>query len=143
MSVSCMVTAFGADAGPVLSPQANGDANTRMGPCYVGIQFNTSGTEYERSPSTGSYNANQGPWLTGGSTGDYWVEFIRTAGAASFDGMSNSTRYNLGTTRSFGLTDAGGTNSITGYFRFWDAASGGSTLATTSTVSWSATDLSV
>lgn len=130
-----------AASGPSLSPIANGDANVRAGTCYVGIQFNSSGVEYERSATTGSYNVSQGNWLDSGTASDYWVEFIRTGGsAASFSGMANSTRYNLGTTRSFGFDDNGGFNNIIGYFRFWDAASGGTNVATTSSATWSALD---
>lgn len=110
----------------------------------MGAQFNSNGIEYERSPSTGSYNSSQGNWLDSGSASDVWVEFIRTGGvAAAWDGISNSTRYNLGTTRSFGITDGGGSNSIIGYFRFWDAASGGTNLVDTSGATWSAVDTTV
>jgi hypothetical protein len=130
-------------AGLSVSATANGDANTNNGTCYVGVQFNSSGVEYERNASTGAYNISQGNWLVSGTAAEVWVEFIRTAGAASFDGISNSTRYQLSTTRSFGITDAGGFNSISGYFVFHDAATGGNILQTTSTVTWSALDLDI
>lgn len=138
-----LMAVLGSASGLSVSATANGDTNNNFGTCYVGVQFNSSGVEYERDNNSTAYNVNMGNWLDSGTASEVWVEFIRTSGAASWDGKSNSTRYNLGTTQSFGLTDAGGTNSITGYFRFWDANTGGSTLQTTSSATWSATDTSV
>lgn len=141
MSVSAYPYATAkAKSGLTVSPQANGDTNTNAGTCYVGVQFNSNGTEYERNASSGAYNVSQGAWLDAGTAAEVWVAFTRTGGVASFVGMTNGTRYNLGTTRSFGITDGGGSSTITGYFTFYDAASGGNVLATTGSASWTAVD---
>ncbi len=124
-------------SGPTVSAQANGDSNyVYGGACYVGVQFNMNGLEYERNASSGSYNVGAGTWLDSGSAGDVWVAFTRTAGTM-FASKVSGTRYNLVSGQSFSNTALlGAYKTVTGYFKFYDAASGGNTLQTTSTVSW-------
>lgn len=125
-------------SGPTVSPRADGDSNYRYGAtCYVGCYFYTTGTEYELTNSGGVTNSTT--WLDSGSSSDVWVEFVRTSGSVSaWTGKSNSTRYQISSNQNFYYTCsvAQAYRTLTGYFRMWDAASGGSTLWTGSTVSW-------
>ena len=136
-----LLAAIGGLVVPIVSAVCSGYSNSRSGSsCYVGVQINTDGNEY-RCTNAGTYNSNQGVWLDQGTASQVWVEFIRTSGATSWDTLSNSTRYQLSTTRTFELVQtATGSTSITGYFKFWDAASGGNLLQQTTTgQTWQAT----
>lgn len=122
---------------------ANGDTNVRAGSCTCGIKFSSDGHEYEHT-STGGFGSSVNQWLDGGWAGDAWIEFTRTAGATKFDNKSNGTRYNLASDQTFTLNSGGsGYVSITGYFRAYDASSGGNLLATSSSATWAATDTTV
>ena len=137
------------DNTPTISPVGDGQqtsVNGLSGNCYAGIQFNSNGIEYERDPATGTFNINKGNWLDSGSASDVWVEFVRTAGAAWNDPgppatLTYGVRYNLGTTREWKMYRVSfGESTITGYFRFWDAASGGNQITPSSATSeWSCT----
>lgn len=128
-----------------VSASANGDVNTtNPGTCYVGVSFLSNGNERERVADTGAYTVGSNTWLDCGAANEVWVEFVRTAGSATvWDGLADSTRYSLASGQEFGITDQSGTNDITGYFVFWDAATSGNILQTTGTDFWSATDLSI
>lgn len=133
-------------AGPTVSARADGATMSRLNlSCYAGIQFNTDGQEWEYS-AQGSLILET-TWLDTGSSSDVWVMWTRTGGTLSdWDSLgsgNNNVRLNLGTTRSFRIIDTvssevGGAETIIGYFRFYDAATGGNLLQTTSTVTWSA-----
>jgi hypothetical protein len=122
---------------PLVSADGTGFTNTRGigGICFVGLQFNTDGEEYRILQTGAASGTSQGTWLDQGTSDQVWVEFLRSGGTKSqWDGFSNSTRYQLNVTRTFVMDDVTtgpGTETITGQFRFWDAASGGSTLDTT------------
>lgn len=132
---------------PTVSPRADGDTNTILDvlpiTCYVGCHFEANGQEYEIT-AYGVQNSGT-TWLDTGSNSDVWVEFVKTGGnATSWDGFSNSTRYQLSQNRRFQIyayNNSGGgvTKDIIGYFRMHDAASGGNVLWTGSTVTWRAT----
>lgn len=130
-----------AASGPIVSARADGRSNSNLNPpntsCRVGCQFSTNGLEYELTSTGGLTNSTT--WLDSGSNADVWVEFIRTGGTkTAWDSLANNTRYNLGTTRTFYLDDfqAGSESTIIGYFRFWDAASGGNQLQQTGSATW-------
>ena len=144
MTAACVWNASNAAAaagggGPTVSMTANGQANSSqfINPVYAGQQFNTSGSEFECS-AAGSYNQSLGAWLDTGSSSDVWVERFTTSG--SWNNVDPGTgRHQLSTTRSFRVSRSIiGTTSVTGYFRMYDAASGGNTLQTTSSATWSA-----
>ena len=132
---------WAADDGPVVDALANGDTNITFGSdCWVGPLFKTSGLEYELTPA-GADGSSVNTWLTSGSNSDVWVEFIRTGGTETqFVGLNNATRYRLSVERKFYLLDtsyAGSAMTIIGFFRFWNAASGGTNIDTTSGATWS------
>jgi hypothetical protein len=140
MSSSAFPYGIIASSGPTLSvsPQANGDSNIRFDlTCYAGVQFNTSGVEYEYT-AAGAATVSQGNWLDEGSASDVWVE--RTITAGSFNSIDPGTgRHQLSTTRSFRvIRTIIGVQSCTASFEMFDAASGGNSLATTSSAVWSA-----
>lgn len=127
----------GANDPPLVSASCLSDSNSRGigGICWVGVRFNSAGTEHQRNAS-GTWAGSVGNWLDQGVPGDVWVEFIRTAGETKWDNRSSSTRYNLAATLDFSSSDSDIGSplfTITGYFRFWDAASGGSLLDQTTT----------
>ena len=127
---------FALVSGPVVSPLANGDSNMGLAPCYAGVQFNTSGVEYEYTPTGGLGVVGDG-WLDSGASSEVWVERIVTAGSwSSID--PGAGRHQLSTTRSFRVESWGGTSSVTGYFKFWDAATGGSLLHQSASAIYSA-----
>lgn len=131
---------------PTVSPRADGDTNVNADSvavtCWVGCDFDTDGDEWELTPE-GAQTAST-VWLDSGSAGDVWVEFVRTAGATNWDSHTSSTRYRLNANvrfrnSQFRAVAGSSTKTITGYFRMWDAASGGNILWTGSTVEWRAT----
>lgn len=126
------------ESGPKVSALANGDYNSgSSGTIYVGVKFDTDGEEYERTAS-GGYGSSVGTWLDAGASSEVWVEYINNTGV--FIGKSANTRYQISTDQAF-YTTANSIltlRSVTCQFRFWDAASGGNTLQTTSSASWTA-----
>lgn len=127
---------------PLVSARADGITNTLIEgvhfDCDAGCQFSTTGLEYEVT-GTGSLT-NSTTWLDQGTSDQVWVEWIKTSGSApSWVGYANNTRYQLNVDRKFYIRDT--TNSapnMTGYFKFWDAASGGNLLQQTSSSYWEA-----
>lgn len=121
---------------PTVSAIAASDTNSRGvgGDCNVGLVFNSDGQEYDIT-NAGAQGVDLGTWLDTGIPGDVWVEFLRSSGtAANWIGIANSTRVNMAGTVTFRIEDistGAGTENITGQFRFWDAASGGNILQTT------------
>ena len=123
--------------GVAVSALANGDYNGRLDAiCYVGVKFDNNGNEYERT-NTGSYGSSLGAWLDSGSASEVWVEYFNNTG--TFTGKTAGTRYNLATDQEFYRTrNFVGSTTVTCQFRFWDAATGGNILQTTSSASWTA-----
>ena len=130
-----------------VSARLDGRQNSRFGAsCYSGFQIASSGTEYEYS-NTGSLT-NSTVWLDSGAAADVWVMWTRTSGNLSdwnsLGSGNNNVRLQCSTTRSFRCIDTTGSGfpsgevNIYGYCRFYDAASGGNLLQTTSTVEWAA-----
>ena len=142
------VWAAGGGGSVTVSPRADGDTNVVIDyapvTCYVGCHFDSDGNEYE-VVGDGGAQTNSTVWLDSGSASSVWVEFVRTAGnVTNWDTHTSGTRYNLGSNQRYQMSKSqfitGSSNkSITGYFRMWDAASGGNTLWTGSTVEWRCT----
>ena len=125
---------------PVVSAAADGDFNLRVNnPCYAGVQFQTSGLEKEYTNTGGlGPGGGDGIWLDSGLSSDVWVERIVTAGSWN-DIDPGAGRHNLATTRSFRiLRTPVGIRTVTGFFKFWDAASGGNLLQQTASASYTA-----
>jgi hypothetical protein len=130
--------------GPTVSASANGDGNFRFGAiCYAGAQFTNGGIEYEYTNTGGTTSTGvggDGTWLDAGAAADVWVNFVRTGGTKTVFDTLGSARYNLGTTRGYRIQTSGTDDiqNITGYFQFYDAASGGNLLQQTSSATWTA-----
>lgn len=122
---------------PLVSADGTGFTNTRGigGSCDVGIEFNTDGEEYRVLQTGATSGTSQGTWLDQGTSDQVWVQFNRDSGTAgTWIGFSNSTRYQLNVTRKFRIQDTTTSSlqeTITGDFSFYDAASGGNLLQTT------------
>ena len=130
-----------AASSPVVSPRLDGQVNSRINlSCYAGFRLENDGDEFEYSVSGGI--TNQTTWLDSGNASDVWVMWTRTGGSESdWEGGAgnNNVRLNLGTTRDFWIRRTiTGIDTIIGYCRFYDAATGGNLLHTSSTVTWSA-----
>ena len=131
---------------PVVSVRADGRTNSRLdNSCYVGLAFYTTGLEYEYN-SSGSIT-NSTTWLTSGNASNVWIMWTRTGGSQSdWDSLGvgyNNVRRQVTGTIAYRLVDtvssaAGGAETITGYIRAYDAASGGNLLDTGPTATWSA-----
>ena len=123
--------------------QANGDSNTRPnGTCWVGIKFDSNGNEYEHT-NIGGFGSAVNQWLDGGNPADAWIVFTQTAGQANFDTKTSGTRYNMATDQTFSMSVTAGAVTITGYFRAYDAASGGNLLDTSLVKTWDAEDFGI
>ena len=126
-------------SGPTVSGLANGNYNSSgSAPVYVGIRFHTNGAEYEYT-AAGGVGSSVNTWLTSGSSSEVWVAYTKNSGT-SFVGKTAGTRYQLNAIQNFYFTanavlDYRSNNS---YFTFYDAASGGNTLDTTSAATWTA-----
>lgn len=136
LDLNAIFCATGTVSGPSVSAVCDGDGNATSGSsantCWVGVQFNINGNEYEYVGTTSTPTTNIGAWLDSGSASDVWVVFTLTSGTM-FAGMTSGTRYNLGTTQTFYRSvtrTIAGTNTTTcsGYFQFYDAATGGNLL---------------
>ena len=145
--VVCAAAVYKSGIAPLVSASCLTDLNDRTdiisSDCYVGIQFNTDGEEYQ-SDLNGSYaTTTVGTWLDQGTSSQVWVEFLRTGGTqAAWDNKSNSTRYNIASSVDFYIRDTNINDvaeTIIGSFRFHDAATGGNILqTTTASQTWSA-----
>lgn len=131
---------------PTVSPRADGDSNLNSDfaptTCHQGCDFDADGNEYENTPNGAQTNVTV--WKDSGDAAGAWVEFVRTGGTQSnWSGHTSGVRYNLGTNQRFSMSvtaaNPGDSNykDIIGYFRMWDAASGGNILWTGPTVTWS------
>ena len=131
---------------PVVSVRADGRTNSRLdNSCYVGLAFYTTGLEYEYN-SSGSIT-NSTTWLTSGNASNVWIMWTRTGGSQSdWDSLGvgyNNVRRQVTGTIAYRMVDtvssaAGGAETISGYIRAYDAASGGNLLDTGPTATWSA-----
>lgn len=125
-----------------ISASANGRANSRIigTDCFVGVQFNSNGEEYEMLSGGSWSGTSEGTWLDTGSGSDAWVEFIRTGGTLTrFDSHASATRFQMSSSIGFTIQAFDVEfQSVVGYFRFWDSSSGGNLLQQTASATWSA-----
>lgn len=133
----------GGGPAPIVSASCNGRTNTRtIATCYVGVRFDSNTNEYEQL-NNGNWNTtSEGVWLDQGSGADVWVQFNRTGGnQTNWGNRTSGVRYNMASTLDYTMNDsnptAGSSKTITGTFAFYDAASGGTNLQTTSSATWS------
>lgn len=125
--------------GPSVSMLGNGQVNSLLNnTCYAGVHFGTDGEEDECSATTGSFTQNVNTWLLSGNASDVWIE--RTVTGGSWNSLDPGTgRHQITTNRAFRvIRTATGIQSVTGSFEMWDAASGGNSLDTTSSATYSA-----
>ncbi len=124
--------------GPQVSANALGDSNIRVGnDCYAGVQFASDGTEYQYTNIGGLAVEGDG-WLDSGLNSEVWVNRVVTAGSWN-DLDPGAGRNVLSANRSFRVIRTTlGTQSVTGYFQFWDAATGGNLLQQTPSAVYSA-----
>jgi len=133
---------LGSTVPPEVSATAEADANSRSigGICWVGIEFRNTGAEYKAAAPNGTFVVTTDNWLDAGTAAGVWIEFTQTGGTQSVwdDGPAKSVRHNAGVVEcAWTMSTTGALKSITGYFTFYDRATGGTTLQTTSTVTWS------
>lgn len=132
-----------ASVGIVLSPSnsnVSGFSDTTN--VYAGVQFQTGGTEY-KTPLTGGsgYTVSLGLWIDEGDPSDVWIQWTRTGGTLGDWNSADSgdTRLQLSSNRQWRIVRSSvGLSSIIGNFKFYDAASGGNLLHTTSNRTFSA-----
>lgn len=116
---------------PAPTVSANGGIASNMrvnNPCYGGVSFNQSGTEFERVASSGAWNGtNRGVWLDTGVPGAVWIE--RTINSGTLDDDAGSGRLSMSIHRNFGVLQTPvGIRTMNITFDFYDAASGGNLL---------------
>lgn len=120
--------------------QSNGRVNYLLdAACYAGVRYYTTGVEYEITSTNGS--SSQGNWLTSGSASGVWILHVKTSGnVTSFTGKTNNVRYQINVNQSWRVAaiTGGSFKTITGYFRAYDAASGGNLLDQSPTDTYSA-----
>lgn len=128
----------GGATGPTVSPVNPGGSNSRgLGTCYAGVTWNSDGIEYTNVAGNATATISQGAWLDTGLNSEVWVELTETAGAFTVGPLG---RVQLSTSRVFYVSQASvGSSTVTCYFTFYDAASGGNTLATSATNTYTAT----
>lgn len=125
-------------SGLSVSARADGRSNTRLNAaCYNGCYFYSNGTEYEVTNSGGVTNSTT--WLDSGTGAEVWVNRVVTSG--SWNSLDPGTgRYQLSSNRLFRMIrSAAGVDLTQGYWRFYDAASGGNLLQQTASSNWYAT----
>lgn len=122
---------------PRISPRLDGRSNILLNStCYSGCQLQNDGDEYEYSSVGGLTNLTT--WLDANLAETVWVS--RSISAGSFNSIDPGTgRHKLDTTRSFRVIRTSvGIQSCTATFSFYDRATGGNTMLTTSSSVWSA-----
>jgi len=131
--------------GPTVSPNSAGVTNDNGGvgtACYAGIVFN-GGSPYREEACTyaGVYNVDRTAWLDSGSASDVWVQRVISSGTLNSNDPG-SGRINVGTfSPYFEVVDTsltGGAVTCTLTFNFYDAASGGSLIGTSGSLTLSA-----
>lgn len=122
-------------SGPVVSMRANGDWNKRTGAsCYVGPTFINNGDEYEYTPSGGLGSLTT--WLDSGNAADVWIQHVKAFGTWQ-DLDPGTARLQMSTTRSWrAVKTTFGFQTVAGYWKMYDAASGGNLLQQTSQTNW-------
>jgi hypothetical protein len=119
----------------------NGRFNTRLNnTCYAGAYFTSSNFQYEYTATAGG--SSLGNYVTTGSTSDVWLQWTRTGGTLSdWNSLdAGDGRVNAGTSRYWRLYRSSiGVNTIIGYWKAYDAASGGTLLDTGASGTYSAT----
>jgi hypothetical protein len=127
---------------PVVSIDVNGRTNTNLdATCYAGAAFYTNGINYEYTATGGL--SNVGNWLDAGDAADVWIMWTRTGGTLSdwnnLGAGYNNVRRQATSSVTYRLARTGsGVSTIIGYFRAYDAATGGNLLDTGSTGTYSA-----
>jgi len=123
--------------GPAVSPVNPGKSNSRgLGTCYSGVTWNADGIEYINLAANPVATNSQGAWLDSGTVAEVWVEVTETVGAFDIGPLG---RLQLNTSRVFYKVQSSvGSSSVTCYFSFYDAASGGNLLATSATNTYTA-----
>lgn len=110
---------------------------------YAGIQFNTSGEEFNTPTGGSSYTSSRGDWLDVGNSDEVWVECNITGGtlgAWNSDNAGTGSRLSLDTTRSWRmLRSTTGTDTTFATFDFYNAASGGNLIGSTGELVFTAT----
>ena len=126
-------------ATPVVTATGAGDVNSLLSQsCYAGMRFDEDGNEQHAVATSGNFSNNGDVWLDEGSAADVWV--TRSVTAGSWNNIDPGTgRHNLVSGESFRVfKSTPGIQSVTGSFEFFDAASGGNSLDTTASATWSA-----
>jgi hypothetical protein len=105
--------------------------------CHAHVKCDSDGSWYESS-KTGAYSGAEGAWLTSGLNSEVWIERTVVTGSLTHD--AGTGRLVCSTTREFGVDEPDGASAktCTLYFEFWDAASAGNLLGTSSTITLSA-----
>jgi len=107
-----------------------GVVRSTIGDCYAGVQYNSTGLEYESPPGGGTgFSISRGYWLDGGSNSEVWIERIINSGSLYSD--SGSGRLALTSSRAFQVRDtstSGGPVTCNLTINAYDAASGGNLL---------------
>lgn len=123
--------------------QMNGRFNTRLNAtCYAGAYILSNGFHYEYTSTAGG--SSVGTWLVSGTAAEVWSMWTRTGGTLSdwnsLGSGTNNVRQQQSTSRYWRLLRSSiGTNTIIGYWRAYDAASGGNLLDTSASGTYSAT----
>ena len=100
------------------------------GICVTYVKFGADGDIYE-SDETGAYGAATDTWLDAGAAADAYMELSQTGDALTQDDTGGG-RVQMNTDRVVGITSAAGTKTATVEFRFYDAATGGTLIHTSS-----------
>jgi hypothetical protein len=129
---------------PQVSPASTGVTTDNGGvgtACYAGITFN-GGLPYQEESCTfaGSYTVNRGTWLDVGSSDEVWVQRVISSGSLNSNDPG-SGRIRCDTSPYFEVVDTslvGGPVTCTLTFNFYDAASGGSLIGSSGSLTLSA-----
>lgn len=124
-----------------LSPQLNGQFNSRSGFCFAGVQLHLNGTEDECVADGGAFTINAGTWLDRGLNSEVWVE--RNVVVGSWNNIDTTGRNILSGTRQWRVRAGTGpvTVSCTCNWTFYDAATAGNVIhGPTANVTYSATN---
>ena len=130
---------------PVVSPNSAGVTNDNGGvgtACYAGIAFQSGAPNREEACTfAGAYSVDRTAWLDSGSASDVWIQRVISSGTLNSNDPG-SGRINLGSgSPFFEVVDTsltGGAVTCTLTFNFYDAASGGSLIGSSGSLTLSA-----
>lgn len=126
----------------ILSPAPFGVTGVVLdAPCFAGVQYKPDGSELAAQDASSSFVISRGNWLNKGDSNSVYIQWTRTGGTLADWNSTDSgdARVQMNINRQWRIIRSIlGVDTITGKFDFWNDATGGSLIATTGIITFTA-----